>query len=392
MKMLQAKLYDAERERQARERAAERKGQVGSGDRSERIRTYNFPQGRVTDHRINLTVYNLPEVIDGGGLDPILDALAAEEQARKLAALEDDSVSTALGRRSGPTCAAASKRRAWIARCSTRVCWWKRARACRGSTSSPIRAANSAKRKSPPCGRSPTRRAAREPMAHIIGAQAFLEASIAVRPDVLIPRPETELLVEAALQALPLAKRPRACLILASARAPFCWRSWPIGRSRPALGVDLSAAALDHGAGQCGGAGLWTAAPRFSLADWAQAAKAISTSSSPTRPTSRPPTSMASTRSRRFEPRLALDGGADGLAPTASLSRHCRPVAPGGAFALGGGAGPSRSGSQFGSRGRAQGCAAPPRLQWHRPRGRRRCPAEKTPVNDTHRCPVLLAL
>jgi peptide chain release factor 1 len=89
MNVLRAKLYDAERERQARERAAERKGQIGSGDRSERIRTYNFPQGRVTDHRINLTVYNLPEVIDGA-LDPILDALAAEDQARKLAALEEE--------------------------------------------------------------------------------------------------------------------------------------------------------------------------------------------------------------------------------------------------------------------------------------------------------------
>jgi len=90
MLMLKTKLYDAERERQASERAAERKGQIGSGDRSERIRTYNFPQGRVTDHRINLTVYNLPEVIAGSGLDPILDALAAEDQAQKLAALEDE--------------------------------------------------------------------------------------------------------------------------------------------------------------------------------------------------------------------------------------------------------------------------------------------------------------
>jgi peptide chain release factor 1 len=87
MLMLRTKLYDAERERQHKERAAERKGQIGSGDRSERIRTYNFPQGRVTDHRINLTVYNLPEVINGA-LDPILDALAAEDQAAKLAALE----------------------------------------------------------------------------------------------------------------------------------------------------------------------------------------------------------------------------------------------------------------------------------------------------------------
>ena len=90
MKILKVRLYDLERERRDAARAAERKGQVGSGDRSERIRTYNFPQGRVTDHRINLTVYNLPEVIDGGGLDPILDALAAEDQARKLAALEDE--------------------------------------------------------------------------------------------------------------------------------------------------------------------------------------------------------------------------------------------------------------------------------------------------------------
>jgi len=89
MKVLKAKLYDLERERQAADRAAERKGQIGSGDRSERIRTYNFPQGRVTDHRINLTLYNLAELIEGA-LDPVLDALAAEDQARKLAALEED--------------------------------------------------------------------------------------------------------------------------------------------------------------------------------------------------------------------------------------------------------------------------------------------------------------
>jgi peptide chain release factor 1 len=89
MKILKARLYDLERERRDAARAAERKGQVGSGDRSERIRTYNFPQARVTDHRINLTVYNLPEVMNGA-LDAILDALAAEDQARKLAALEDE--------------------------------------------------------------------------------------------------------------------------------------------------------------------------------------------------------------------------------------------------------------------------------------------------------------
>jgi len=89
MMMLKTKLYDREREMRDAARAAERKGQIGSGARSERIRTYNFPQGRVTDHRINLTVYNLPEVIEGA-LDPILDALAAEDQAQRLAALEGE--------------------------------------------------------------------------------------------------------------------------------------------------------------------------------------------------------------------------------------------------------------------------------------------------------------
>ena len=86
MTMLRAKLYDQERTKRDAERAAERRGQVGSGDRSERIRTYNFPQARVTDHRINLTIYKLPQVIEGEALDEIVDALVTEHQAELLAA------------------------------------------------------------------------------------------------------------------------------------------------------------------------------------------------------------------------------------------------------------------------------------------------------------------
>jgi peptide chain release factor 1 len=86
MALLRAKLYDMERTRIDSERAADRRGQVGSGDRSERIRTYNFPQGRVTDHRINLTLYKLPQVIEGEALGEIIEALVAEHQATMLAA------------------------------------------------------------------------------------------------------------------------------------------------------------------------------------------------------------------------------------------------------------------------------------------------------------------
>ncbi|MCJ2045682.1 peptide chain release factor 1 [Methylobacterium sp. J-078] len=86
MSLLRSKLYDAERTAKDAARAADRKSQVGSGDRSERIRTYNFPQARVTDHRINLTLYKLEEVLAGEALDELVDALVTEHQAELLAA------------------------------------------------------------------------------------------------------------------------------------------------------------------------------------------------------------------------------------------------------------------------------------------------------------------
>ncbi len=85
MALLRARLYDTQRQKLDAERAADRRAQVGSGDRSERIRTYNFPQGRVTDHRINLTLYKLDKVIAGEALDEIIDALITEHQANLLA-------------------------------------------------------------------------------------------------------------------------------------------------------------------------------------------------------------------------------------------------------------------------------------------------------------------
>jgi peptide chain release factor 1 len=86
MRMLRARLYEAERQKLDDQRAAARRGQVGSGDRSERIRTYNFPQGRVTDHRINLTLYKLEQVMSGDALDEVIEALITDHQASLLAA------------------------------------------------------------------------------------------------------------------------------------------------------------------------------------------------------------------------------------------------------------------------------------------------------------------
>jgi peptide chain release factor 1 len=90
MKNLKARLYDMQRQALDDARSSARKSQVGSGDRSERIRTYNFPQGRVTDHRINLTLYNLPNIVAGDALDDVIKPLIAEDQAARLAQLEDE--------------------------------------------------------------------------------------------------------------------------------------------------------------------------------------------------------------------------------------------------------------------------------------------------------------
>jgi peptide chain release factor 1 len=88
LKVLRSRLYEMERQARDSARAAQRKSQVGSGDRSERIRTYNFPQGRVTDHRINLTLYKIDKVMTGEALDEIIDAIRAEDQAARLATVE----------------------------------------------------------------------------------------------------------------------------------------------------------------------------------------------------------------------------------------------------------------------------------------------------------------
>ena len=85
MRVLRARLYEYERQMQLEERSADRRSQIGSGDRSERVRTYNYPQGRITDHRIGLTLHKLDKVLNGEGLDELVEALTTEDQAARLA-------------------------------------------------------------------------------------------------------------------------------------------------------------------------------------------------------------------------------------------------------------------------------------------------------------------
>jgi peptide chain release factor 1 len=90
MQVLRSRLFEMERDKAAQSRASQRRSQVGSGDRSQRVRTYNFPQGRVTDHRIGLTLHKLPEVLEGTALDELIDALTAHNQAGELAAMSEN--------------------------------------------------------------------------------------------------------------------------------------------------------------------------------------------------------------------------------------------------------------------------------------------------------------
>ena len=217
MAVLRARLYDHERQKLDSARAAERRGQVGSGDRSERIRTYNFPQGRVSDHRINLTLYKLPQIIEGEALGEIIDALVTEHQAELLAA-EGVVMATRRGRhrassirrRAAASGAGVPRRRPRHARPRRahpgRPC--ARARPCsaRGAGGSPPH------RPRKPT-RSPRSRSAASTASRSRGSSArkeFWGLPLALNADTLVPRPETETVVEAALAALGDGARPRA--------------------------------------------------------------------------------------------------------------------------------------------------------------------------------------
>ena len=210
--ILRAKLYDYERSKRDAERAAERRGQVGSGDRSERIRTYNFPQGRVSDHRINLTLYKLPQVIEGESLrraDRRARHRAPGRAARGGGRVIVSVLVAARGNVGLTTVAQARRTLAAAFRAAGLATPDLDARVLVGHALALDHAALAAQaertladHEADALSALASRRLAREPIARIVGIKEFWGLPFAVNAATLVPRPETETVVEAALAAL----------------------------------------------------------------------------------------------------------------------------------------------------------------------------------------------
>ena len=297
-------------------RAGERKSLVGSGDRSERIRTYNFPQGRVTDHRINLTLYKLDRIISGDDLGEIVDALVAQDQADRLAEFEAaETLERCVERlrRRGATRLGARPGVEQPARRGAAAAGACAGRRRRDELLSGIAAASTPEQAAAvrSAGRAPRRARA---VAYITGRKEFWSLDFAVGPGVLVPRPETETLIEEALRHCPGPRRAAATSpISAPARAPADRRAEANFPTRSGIGFEASPEALALGARQCRDS---------SMPDRAEIrlAGTGATLDGPVRsdllqPALYPAGDIAGWRRkcRAYEPRAALDGGPDGL-------------------------------------------------------------------------------
>ena len=313
MKMLKAKLYEMERQRVDSARAAERKSMVGSGDRSERIRTYNFPQGRVTDHRINLTLYKLDRIISGDELGEIVDALVARGPGRAdLPRLEADGLS------GDPVGDAARRlpRPASTMRGSMRGCCGNLRRTSRPPLWS--RATRPARSRS--SNRSCAVACDREPVAYIVGRKEFWSLDFAVGPGALIPRPDSETLIEALCKAFPDKSAPLSfldlgtgtgCLLIAALKEYPNARGVGVDQSDDALVWalrNISLHKLEARATLIQSGWLEEATPGFDAV----------LCNPPYIPTAE--IASLSADVRLYEPHPALDGGTDGLAAYRALA------------------------------------------------------------------------
>ena len=216
MRVLRARLLERELAEQQAEIAAERKAQVGTGERSEKIRTYNFPQGRVTDHRIKLTSHNLDGVLGRRPPSSRMRSRPRRSGSRLEAAAVGDAAASARRSAAAEALAAAGVERPRLDAelLLAEASGWDRAPA--GGRARGGRSAGAGRR----FGEMVRRRVRREPVAYILGRKGFRRIELAVDRRALIPRPETELLVEMALEL-----GPGGCSTSAPGRARWPWRS-----------------------------------------------------------------------------------------------------------------------------------------------------------------------
>ena len=312
--LLRARLYDFERSKRDAERAADRRGQVGSGDRSERIRTYNFPQGRVSDHRINLTLYKLPQIIEGENLRELIDALVDRAPGRF--ARGGGCMTVGCGRRRRDARVAAAFRAAGLATPELD------ARVLVGHALALDHAALAAQadRALADCEADAVaalaaRRLAREPVARIVGAKEFWGLPLAVNAATLVPRPETETVVEAALAAIDAGgprARPLAIADLGTGSGALLLALLHELPNAFGVGTDVSVPALGMARANAEQLAL-AARARFVACDFG-AALAPGFDLVVSNPPYVASGDIAALPPEvRHDPRLALDGGADGL-------------------------------------------------------------------------------
>ena len=245
MAVLRTRLYDHERQKLDSARAAARRGQVGSGDRSERIRTYNYPQARVSDHRINLTLYKLPQILEGEALGEIIDASGAgasgraARRGRRVIALRGTSVAQARRALAEKFRAAGIESPELDARILIGHALGLDHAGLAAAEKQELSAATAST-----IDALAARRLAREPVARIVGEKEFWGLSFIVTPAVLVPRPETETVVEVALSLVDRAAPLRIIDLGTGSGAILLALLSELPHAR-GTGIDIAADALD---------------------------------------------------------------------------------------------------------------------------------------------------
>jgi protein subunit release factor B/methylase of polypeptide subunit release factors len=277
MKVLRARIFDAERARLAGVRAADRKGQVGTGDRSERIRTYNFPQGRVTDHRIGLTVHKIDRVMLGE-FDDVSTPWSPRTRPRGWRPTRNsDGLRPRRERRRLPVPGrpdAARRRDREPPAGGAPAARPRHGRQHGGAAARPPRRRPARRRR--PLTRRPGQRLRAGAGGHILGRQGFWTLDLAVSPATLIPRPDTETLVEAALELFPDGAAPLRVLDLGTGTGALLLAVLADGRA-PSGRVDLVPAAAAAWPRPMRAPTGWRGGRAFLAGDWAGALSAAST-------------------------------------------------------------------------------------------------------------------